>query len=176
MKQSIITIFLASALAVSAFAENLIPNGDFKKFDPQKGTPESWVSSRWNEVVEEGPGGTPVLRMASHYRSKNGHWKGSAMVVIPRISAGKYKFKLKIKGSANMFYFFLIPEKNSGVKMTVRECRKVSMTPLADGWKYGEYTISFAGNLTGVKLTLEGFFSNPGEYEYLADVQLEPLK
>ena len=176
MKQSVIAVLLAAVLAAPVFAENLVPNGDFKKFDAQKGNPEGWVFSRWNEVVEEGPGVTPVLRMCSNYRSRNTHWKGNALVVIPKIPAGKYKFSLKVKGAASMIYFFLMPPKNSGVKGVVKDCRKITMKPLADGWKYGEYPVSFAKDVTKVSLSLECFFANYGEYEYVADVKLEPVK
>ena len=176
MRQSIFTLLLAASLAMPVFAENLIPNGDFKKFDPLKGTPEVWKFNRWNEVVEEGPGVTPVLRMTSSYRSRNGIWKGNALVVIPKIPAGKYKFSLKTKGAAGMIYFFIVPPENSGVEQITKDCRKISMKPQADGWKYGEYSLAFPKDLTKAILVLEGFFSNQGEYEFLADLMLEPVK
>ncbi|MBR4664215.1 MAG: hypothetical protein IKO93_10110, partial [Lentisphaeria bacterium] len=69
-----------------------------------------------------------------------------------------------------------IPPKNSGLKTITVNCRKNSMTPLADNWRSGEYTVSLASDLTGVRLTLEGFFANQGEYEYLADLKIEPVK
>ncbi|MBO4632692.1 MAG: hypothetical protein J5858_12280 [Lentisphaeria bacterium] len=176
MKLTILATCLAAILAVPAFAQNLIPNGDFKKFDPDKGKPENWKFSRWNEVVEEGPGTTPVLRISSYYQNKRGAWKGNASVVIPEIAAGEYKFSLKTKGSANIIYFFLIPPKNSGAKRIIKDCRKIKMKPLEDGWKSGEYTLSFTENATEVILALECFFTNQGEYEYLADLRLEPVK
>ena len=176
MKKALFTLVLTAALAVPALTENLVPNGDFRQFDPQTGKPAGWVSIRWNEVVEEGPGVTPVLRMCSYYRSKTGGWKGNAAVVIPKMPAGKYRFRLKTRGSANQLYFFLIPPKNSGLKTITVNCRKNSMTPLADHWRSGEYTVFLPSDLTGVRLTLEGFFAEPGEYEYLADLKIEPVK
>ena len=175
MKFSIITILLAAAMAIPAFAQNLIPNGDFKKFDARKGNPENWIKNRWNEVVEEGPGATPVLRLCSYYKGRTGSWKSNAAVVIPEITAGNYKFSLKTKGSANTIYFFLVPPGDSGVKQITRNCRKIKMKPLEDGWKSGEYTISFSQDLSKVRLTLECFFANQGEYEYLAEIRLEPM-
>ena len=130
----------------------------------------------WNEVVEEGPGVTPVLRMTSYYRSKNGTWKGNARVVIPKIPAGKYKFSMKTKGAAGMIYFFIIPPADSGVKKVTRDSRKNKMKVLGDGWKYGEYELDFPKDASQVALVLEGFFANHGEYEYLADLKIEPVK
>ena len=176
MKRSVLAFLLVSGLAVTAFAENLIPNGDFKKFDPKKGHPEGWTFSRANEVVEEGPGATPVLRMTASYRSKAGAWKGNASVVIPQIPAGKYKFSMKTKGAAGMIYFFIIPPADSGVKRVTRDSRKNQMKALADGWKYGEYELDFPKDAAKVRLVLEGFFSKQGEYEYLADLKIEPVK
>ena len=176
MKKSLFTLCLTAALAVPALAENLVPNGDFRQFDPQTGKPAGWVFIRCNEVVEEGPGVTPVLRMCSYYRSKTGCWKGHAAVVIPKIPAGKYRFSMKTRGSANQLYLFLTPPKNSGLKNITVNFRKNTMKPLADNWRSGEYTFSFASDLTGVRLTLEGFFAEPGEYEYLADLKIEPVK
>ena len=176
MKRSVLAFLLVSGLAATAFAENLIPNGDFKKFDPKNGRPEGWTVSRTNEVVEEGPGATPVLRMTSYYRSKNGTWKGNARVVIPQIPAGKYKFSMKTKGAAGMIYFFIIPPADSGVKKVTRDSRKNKMKALDDGWKYGEYELDFPKDASKVALVLEGFFANQGEYEYLADLKIEPVK
>ena len=176
MKKSLFTLCLTAAMAVPALAENLVPNGDFRQFDPQTGKPAGWVFIRCNEVVEEGPGVTPVLRMCSYYRSKTGCWKGHAAVVIPKIPAGKYRFSMKTRGSANQLYLFLTPPKNSGLKNITVNFRKNTMKPLADNWRSGEYTVSFASDLTGVRLTLEGFFAEPGEYEYLADLKIEPVK
>ena len=176
MKRSVLTFLMVSGLAVTASAENLIPNGDFKKFDPKSGRPEGWMVSRTNEVVEEGPGVTPVLRMTSYYRSQNGTWKGNAGVVIPKIPAGKYKFSMKTKGAAGMIYFFIIPPADSGVKKVTRDSRKNKMKALDDGWKYGEYELDFPKDASKVALVLEGFFANHGEYEYLADLKIEPVK
>ena len=68
--------------------QNLVPNGDFKKYDETTGRPADWLFNRYNEVVEEGPDGSPALRMTSYYRSKDGAWKANAMTSIPKIAAG----------------------------------------------------------------------------------------
>ena len=47
---------------------------------------------------------------------------------------------------------------------------------LDDGWKYGEYELDFPKDASKVALVLEGFFSNQGEYEYLAVLKIEPVK
>ena len=47
---------------------------------------------------------------------------------------------------------------------------------LDDGWKYGEYELDFPKDASKVTLVLEGFFSNQGEYEYLADLKIELVK
>ena len=75
-----------------------------------------------------------------------------------------------------MIYFFIIPPADSGVKKVTRDVRKNKMKALDDGWKYGEYELDFPKDASKVALVLEGFFANQGEYEYLADLKIEPVK
>ena len=157
-----------------AICQNLVPNGDFKKYDETTGRPADWLFNRYNEVVEEGPDGSLALRMTSYYRSKDGAWKANAMTDIPKISAGTWKFSLKANGRANRIYYFLIPEQKMG-KSVCRDFRKNAMKSLEHGWKTGEYRITFPKDQQNVKLVLECFFLNRDEYEELADIRLEPV-
>ena len=170
MRKYISTLVLFLLTSFPLFSQNLVRNGDFKKYEPLTGRCADWVYIAHNEVVEEGPGVTPVLRVASYYRSSDGSWKGNAIIEIPEIPAGSYRFRLKTRGSANKIYFFLNSARR---KFTIcRDCHKNRMKSMGNGWKSGEYKVTFSKNMQKVKLILDFFFLHPGEYEYIADVQL----
>ena len=90
---------------------NLIPNGEFSKFDKLTGKASFWNCGLYQQVVEEGPGVTPVLRLCAYYRSRNKMWKSNTFVPVKQIAPGTYTFSFNAKGKASMFYFFLTPGK-----------------------------------------------------------------
>lgn len=156
-------------------AENLIPNGDFNKFDKKSGKALSWNCGRHAQVVEEGPKATPVLRLCSYYKSGK-FWKSNTSVTIPQIRKGTYKFSVKSKGTASMFYMFLVPGKGEKGQRFIRNFTKLKMKPLSDKWVQGEYVLTIPADMKNAQVILEFFCAKKGEYEFLDDVSFVKIK
>ena len=174
MKKMILFLSMLSVLPALA-AENRIPNGDFDQFDRLTGKAASWHCSIHQQVVEEGPGVTPVLRLCAYYRSGK-MWKSNTLVKLKNIPAGTYVFSFQARGKASQFYFFLNPGKGEKGKRFIRSFPKLKMKILKGDWRKGEYTLTIPEPMKNAVITLEAFFAGKGEYEFIDKVALVKVK
>ena len=174
MKKMILFLSMLSVLPALS-AENLIPNGDFDQFDQKTGKAAFWHCSIQQQVVEEGPGVTPVLRLCAYYRSGK-MWKSNTIVKVKNIPAGTYVFRFNARGKASQFYFFLNPGKGEKGKRFIRSFPKLKMKILSGDWRTGEYTLTVPEPMKNAVITLEAFFAGKGEYEFIDKVALVKVK
>ena len=175
MKKMILFLSMLSVLPALS-AENRIPNGDFDQFDRMTGKAAFWHCSIHQQVVEEGPGVTPVLRLCAYYRSGK-MWKSNTLVKLKNIPAGTYVFSFQARGKASQFYFFLNPGKGEkGKKRFIRSFPKLKMKVQEREWRKGEYTLTIPEPMKNAVITLEAFFAGKGEYEFIDKVALVKIK
>ena len=88
----------------------------------------------------------------------------NVIMVLAAVHKGKVNFMVSVSGD--------LTDRFHAGKM-IKEIAKV-----AGGGGGGKANMAMAGakDASKVALVLEGFFANQGEYEYLADLKIEPVK
>ena len=166
---------LACAGMLPLYGENLIPNGDFKKFD-DRGRAAGWVCTHGGEVVEEGPEDSTVLRLFAR-RKWPDHYTGGTMTVIRNLKPGKYKLSGITKGPAYALYVVFQFQRNNpkGASSKTYFSRE-QLKKRADGWSDFSVEFSVPEFSPEASLILEPQHGQPDQYQEIGKLQLEPLQ